>query len=635
MQLSINHSFKLFILLLCALWAGSAVGQDKKAYKYFEKAKEYLREEDEGSALKELAKAVERSPEFTEAWVVLADIHYRNQRIDDAVVAYESAIRTGKRSDYVYFRLGCALHESSRFNDALVALDAYVKSPGAREAYTREAFKRMAQCEFALASMADPADYNPRNLGAGVNSEDWEYFPALTANGERLVFTRRSTEKPKKDEDFWFSMKEGANWGPALPLPGQLNSAGNEGALTLSSNGRILIFAACQRPDGYGSCDLYISFNRGDNLWSAPRNLGPAVNTRAWESQPTLSADGKILVFVRGPNHTAENLELMQARILDDGSLEAAVPLAGAVNTPFQEDSPFLHYDNQTLYFSSNGHLGIGGKDFFMSKKNPDGSWGKPVNLGWPINTPGDEFSLIVGPDGKTGYFASTDFEGNLGHMDLYAFDLPEAVQAQEVAYVEGTITDAKTGLPLRTNLTFTDLKTGDVVLTTTSDGKGYYFGVLPGNTDYALTIEQEGYLFFSANFALSLETAEKAYQLNAPLQPLETGRTLALQNIFFAYDSDVLEPTSFPELKKVVALLTTNPEIRVEIGGHTDSDGDAAYNEKLSQRRANSVKQYLVDQGISSSRLTTKGYGESLPVASNETEEGKRKNRRTELRVL
>lgn len=636
--LPLIHLSTWYRLIFLGIWMVlipfQVAGQDKKSYKCFEEAKILYRDGETNKALKELQEAVERSPEFTEAWVLMADIRLAEKQTEEAIAAYRSALGQGQRADYVYFRLGIALHQTSRFKEAIAAFEAYIQSPQARDAYMREASSRMASCAFAIESMANPADYNPENMGPEVNSTDWEYFPALTANGNRLVFTRRSSEGRKRDEDFWFSTRAGEGWTKAEPLRGALNSEGNEGALTLSADGRMLIFAACQRPDGYGSCDLFVSFNRGNNTWTAPRNLGPAINTGIWESQPTLSPDGKTLVFVRGPDQTAENLDIYYSTLSEDGRWSRAAPLPGEVNTRFQEDSPFLHFDGNSLYFSSNGHLGIGQKDFFVSKKQENGEWGKPKNLGWPINTPGDEFSLIVGPDGKTGFFASDQFEGNLGHLDLYSFQLPPEVQAEEVAYLEGMVTDAGSGSPLPATLYVVDLATGSTVLETRTDRNGYYFAVLSGNKDYALNIEEPGYLFFSENFALTDETAEKAYQLNAALQPLEVGRTLALQNIFFDYDSDRLKPTSFAELNRVVDLLRSNPRLKVEIGGHTDARGDDAYNLKLSERRAKSVRNYLIEQGIAPERLASKGYGESQPVADNDTEEGMRRNRRTELRI-
>ncbi|MDX5446988.1 MAG: OmpA family protein, partial [Bacteroidota bacterium] len=317
-----------------------------------------------------------------------------------------------------------------------------------------------------------------------------------------------------------------------------------------------------------------------------------------------------------------------------DGYWKKAQRLPGKVNTPFKEESPFIHFDGRSLYFGSDGHPGMGGSDLFVSRKQEDGTWGEPENLGYPINTPKSEFSLIVDPDGRTGYFAS-DRDGEKGYMDLFMFELPLSVRATPVAWVKGVITDRKTGKPLKAELQFLDLANGDLFTKTESDVNGVYFAVLPVDADYALNISKPGYLFHSENFSLIQQPENRAFPLDVKLSPIQKDVKVKLNNVFFATDSYELRPESKVELNKVVEFLDLNPNVIVEVQGHTDNEGSSAYNLQLSKKRAASVVDYLKSQGIASARMKSAGFGDTQPVATNETEEGRQANRRTEMKII
>ena len=384
-----------------------------------------------------------------------------------------------------------------------------------------------------------------------------------------------------------------------------------------------------------GSCDIYASFLQKDGSWSEAVNLGPKINSVMWESQPSISSDGKTLYFVRGRSGNSQNIDIYYSTLDDQGRFSEAQPIKGKVNTPAQEQSPYIHFDNQHLYFSSNGHPGMGGQDFFVSERQPDGSWGEPKNLGYPINTPKEEFSLIVAPDGKTGYFSSDGLSDNIGSTDLYSFTLPEESQARQIAYIEGVVSNQKTKEKLDAHLIFSRLDSNTIALEENTKGDGYYFTVLPSGIDYALTIEKPGFLFYSKNFSLSQVNADKAYRLDVELIPIEADKRVKLENVFFAYDSYKILPTSYPELDQIVNFLKDNPTVKVRLEGHTDNQGGAAYNKTLSLNRAKAVVSYLKEKGIESSRMEADGFGAEKPVASNDTEEGRALNRRTELVII
>jgi outer membrane protein OmpA-like peptidoglycan-associated protein len=293
-----------------------------------------------------------------------------------------------------------------------------------------------------------------------------------------------------------------------------------------------------------------------------------------------------------------------------------------------------MHADNQTLYFTSNGHLGYGGDDLFLVKKGPKGSWSKPINLGYPINTIENEGSLVVAADGKTAFYAS-DRSDSHGGLDIYTFELRKDIRPAKTLWVKGKVFDKKTSKGLPSAVELTDLSTREVLSKVQTDETGNYLITLPVGKDYAFNVNRRGYLFFSENFPLSQKDPDSTYNIDIPLQPIEPNAVIVLKNIFFDSKMFELKPESTTELDKVVQLLKDNPTLKIEISGHTDNVGKADDNLKLSDNRAQSVVKYLITKGIKPERLLFKGYGASKPVAPNTSEEGRAKNRRTELKVI
>lgn len=366
-------------------------------------------------------------------------------------------------------------------------------------------------------------------------------------------------------------------------------------------------------------------------------NLGERINSYYWESQPSLAADGRTLYFVRGKS-TARGIreqDIWVSHLSVDGVWQKPRKIEGEVNTAFEEESVMIHPDGETLYFSSNGHPGMGGLDIYMSKKRADGSWGKPVNLGYPINTHGNENSLLVSASGELAYFAS-DRDGGAGGLDLYRFIMPEAARPNVVTFAKGVVFDALSYKKLEASFEMIDLETGNVVSSSMSNPKsGEFLVSLPVDHDYALNVSREGYLFYSANFSLKdVDTAEP-YALEVPLEKIKPGGKGVLNNIFFDTDSYALKAESKVELEKLVEFMTLNRHTRIEIGGHTDNVGSETANQALSENRAKSVVSYLVENGVEAWRLSAKGYGESQFISTNDTDEGRSKNRRTEFMII
>jgi outer membrane protein OmpA-like peptidoglycan-associated protein len=407
----------------------------------------------------------------------------------------------------------------------------------------------------------------------------------------------------------------------------------NEGAQNISQDGQWLIFTGCNFPNGFGSCDLYISY-LDKNGWSTPENLGRTINTEFWESAPSLSPDKRDLYFASNRPGGYGGNDIYVSHYLANGRWSQPENLGPEINTIGDESTPFIHADNQSLYFTSSGHLGYGNNDLFVSRKDSNGKWGRPENLGYPINTIEDEGSMVISADGKTAYYAS-DRADSRGKLDLYTFQLRDDIKPARTLWIKGKVFDIKTRKGLPSAVELTELQTGQVISKVQTDETGNYFITLPVGKDYAFNVNRKGYLFFSENFPLSQKQPDSTYNIDIPLQPIEANAMVILKNIFFDVNKYNLKSESQAELDQVVQLMKENSTLKIEISGHTDNIGKPIDNLKLSGNRAKSVVSYLAAKGIDAKRLLFTGNGDTKPIADNKTEEGRAKNRRTELKVV
>jgi len=384
-----------------------------------------------------------------------------------------------------------------------------------------------------------------------------------------------------------------------------------------------------------GSCDIYQAFRKG-NKWGMPRNLGGPVNSSKWESQPSISADGKTLYFVSNRSGGSGGMDIWVTQLAPNNEWTIPRNLGDKINTPFSEETPFIHPDGKTLYFTSDGHVGMGEKDIYVTRKDADGTWSEPKNLGYPINTWNDEQGLFVAASGENAYFSS-DRKGGYGKLDLYSFKLYEEARPTRVTYVKGKVKDKETGKPLGAKFELIDLATSEVVIESSSDQiDGKFLVTLPVDHEYALNVSLDEYLFYSEHFSLPKEQdITKPYRMDVDLQPIKFGEKVVLKNIFFETASFDLLPESTVELDKLVAFMNNNASIHIEIGGHTDNVGKPEDNQLLSENRSKSVRQYLIDHAIPEGRIQYKGYAERQPIDTNETPEGRANNRRTEFKVV
>ena len=492
-------------------------------------------------------------------------------------------------------------------------------------------------------------------MGPNVNTERPEYFPSLTADDQTLLFTRDVIDANAvgagHQEDIWFSQKNGDQWDLSNPISNSVNSIYNEGAPTFSADGKYVIFVGCEfgeRGDfeygegrtGKGSCDLFASEKEGSN-WSKPFNMGAPINTGNWESQPSFSSDGKTLYFIRGmvrykQRRNPGEQDIYMTQIQDDGTWSLPKKLSDKINTPGREESVQIHPDGQTLYFSSDGHPGMGSLDIYLSRLDEAGEWSKPENMGYPINTFKEENSTLVSSSGEFAYFASNR-DGGEGSLDLYSFVMPESKRPIKTTFMKGKVYDVETKEPLAADFQLIDLKTGVMSKRAVANrGNGEFIVALPINKDFALIAEHDGYFFYSENYSIGkLVKNEDGFFIDVPMRPIKKGAPFVLENIFFDSDKSTLKPESVTELNKLLGILNKNEALRIELGGHTDSDGNDEHNLQLSDNRAKSVVDWLIEKGVDKAKLQFKGYGESKPRVENDTPQNKALNRRTEVIIL
>lgn len=644
MKLLRNIILPLLLLACVPVAAQQYTTDNKKAIKLFERGQSALYQSNGSEAVRLFEQALQEDPRFVECHIMLAEWLLDSRDSAQAKQHYYAAVEA-QPAFYTpaWLQIGGIELDEGNYDKAIAAYESFLRLDTKNRDRHPAAEKGIACARFRQEAVAHPVDFNPQNLGAAVNSANDEYLPALTVDGQTLIFTRRmprkasTTANTPEEEDFYLCQRKGNGpWSAARRMDEPVNSNDNEGAQCISQDGRIMFFTACDRPDGGGRCDLYMCIRRGDQ-WGRPRNLGAQVNSGAWESQPSFSIDGKTLYFVSDRKGGYGGMDIWKTTF-DGRGWTAPENLGPSVNTAGNEMTPFIHYDDQTLYFASDGHVGMGGMDLFVCRRQADGSWGVAENLGYPINTAGDETGLIVSADASTAYYSSSR-PGGYGKQDLYSFALPQPVRPVLTVCMKGGVSDAKSGAKVAADIQIIDLATGDVVANTSSDAKsGSYLVSLPARRDYAVHVSADGYLFYSDQRSVGEEGAAGQFgimEVDIALHPIEAGERIALRNVFFATGMYELLDASQTELDKVVGLLSKNASLRIEIGGHTDNVGRPADNQALSEQRAKAVYDYLVAHGIGASRLSYKGYGESQPVAPNDSEEGRSQNRRTEMKIL
>ena len=528
----------------------------KKAVKAYESAQSAYAERDYRKALEQLQKALEKDADYADAWLLQGEIGMETRDYDKALEGYERSLQL----DPMLFppaalTLARLYDQKMRYADEIKMLEWFQYTAPGNKANDEKAAKMLANARFRHDAVMHPVDFNPVNLGEGINTVNDEYINALELSGTELLLTRRYAAEgvAYQQEGLFMAHAAEGRWYPASQLHLHPDLDDKMGAAFLSYKGDELFFTVCGADRHRQGCDLYTAIRKNDQAsWQEIHSL--EINDPAWDSQPSLTLDGKELFFASRRNG---NADLYHCYRDDNGHWSEPESLGPVINTKGTEMAPFIHPDGKTLYFSSDTHTGMGGYDLCVSRRNEQGEWSEPINLGYPINTPGDEINFIVAADGHTALISSIR-EGGYGGYDIYAFQLKEE-----------------------------DLKPEPVNV-----------------YDYVA-------------------------------EDLQSGVVVQLVNIRFEFGSAALTADSEEGVAMLASFLKSHPDIHVELGGHTDNVGTDAYNMKLSQERADVVRQALVAKGIAESRLKAQGYGSTRPLYPNDTDEHRAMNRRTEMTVL
>ncbi|MBS1653180.1 MAG: OmpA family protein [Bacteroidetes bacterium] len=576
-----------------------------------------------------------------------------------------------KVEDDVEFYYAWALHLNSQWDDAITHYKAHLsKLQGKKAAFDIDDInKKIQECENGKKFSATPERVFVDNLGPNINSSYPDYGPAITADEETIMFTSRrdNTTGGKKDEgdnkyfeDIYTSTKINGKWQPAKQISKNINTETHDAVAGLSPDGGKMYVYRDMAKDGG---DLYETTLFGAD-WEVPVKLNKNINTKYHENTVSLSYDGRQLYFVSNKESGLGNGDIYMCELDVKGNWGPSKNLGAVINTKYAEDGVYMHPDGKTMYFSSKGHNSMGGYDIFKSIFE-NGKWSEPVNLGYPINGPDDDVYFVVAGSGNRGYFASAKKDG-YGDQDIYKITFlgPEKqpllstqdqllavianpisnlkvenaveVKMAKVTILKGIITDAKNNQPLEASIELIDNEKNQTLATFKSNSNtGKYLVTLPSGKNYGIAVKRDGYLFHSENFNLPEGADFQEYNKDVALKKIEIGSTIILKNIFFDFDKATIRPESANELERLIKLLNDNPTIKIELSSHTDSKGSDEYNLKLSDSRSKSVVDYLITKGINATRLVAKGYGETKPIDTNDTDEGRQNNRRTEFKIL
>lgn len=656
----------------------------KTAKKAFEAGEEFFKQYQFDKAEVEFDKAYAFNPNYSKLNYYLGmcvlNSSYKFKALNYFKKAYELNPNVAPEINLL---IGIGYHINGDWDNGIKHYEYHKKVLNPKNTDTLEYInKKISECKTGKDLVAKPKRVWVDNLGKNVNTEYPEYGPFISADESVIIYTgrRSDTRGGKKDEgdgkffeDIYLSKRNPNNgeWEKAINIGENINTENHDAPSGLSPDGKLLyIFYGWK-----GGGDIYQSKLK-DGQYGKPEKLSSNVSSKYYESSASVSFDGKELYFAseRPGGFGGEDIYVSR---WDEKKKEwgPAENLGANINTKYRETGVFLHPDGETMYFSSQGHSTMGGFDIFMSKRDEKGVWGAPVNIGYPINSPDDDVFFVVSGSGRYGYYSSFRQDG-YGEKDLYRITFlgPEKppipstednliaslvnpvreiviepkveVSTVNLAILKGIIRDARTLQPLEAKLELIDNDKNELVTTLTSDSKsGAYLVTIPAGKNYGISVKAEGYLFHSENVDIPKASGYKEYEKNVDLKKVEVGQTIVLRNIFFDYDKATLRDASRNELERLIKLLNENPTLRIEISGHTDTQGDATYNQKLSENRAKAVVEYLVRAGISASRLEYKGYGESKTQISEadilkmktktEREDAHQQNRRTEFKIL
>jgi outer membrane protein OmpA-like peptidoglycan-associated protein len=615
---------------------------DGRAIKLYQEAESLTASRQYDEAIAKYQAAIAREGSFLEAYVKAAQLMITQGRLADAekmALTGQSRLQ-GKNASArnvaefgwlftnLYLKQGKFAEAFRQFQEVDPVMDPATK----KSIYYVQVKQQM---DFLSTQLGEVRSIEKERLKSPLNEFNLQYFPVLTADGEQILFTKRDGTGNFDKEDIFTAFSDGADgWTPPQSLAQTINSQYNEGTCSVTADGNILIYTSCDAPDSHGSCDLYIAY-KVNGTWERPINMGPKVNSRSWDSQPSLSADGRILFFSSNRRGGFGGNDIWYSVRQNDGSWAEAKNLGETVNTPKDEISPFMFFNNEILFFASDGHQGFGGMDIFLSRVK-NGEFQKPENLGLPINDHLEQVALFI--TAKKDYAYYTELSTSQAQNDrslLYRFKFPQEIYLGENLMVtQGKVLNAKTGMPVDATLSLVSLANDSTLYQFQSDGKtGDFMMLYPENVVSGLYVEKKGFL--PKIYNVERDKIQNVKDLKVELTPVGSGEEFVFENVFFEFDKYDLKPESKTSLNRLLKFLTENPNVNILISGHTDNVGSASYNQGLSLQRAKSVQTFLVDAGLHPGRVMVEGKGDKEPMVPNSSPQNQALNRRITIRVL
>ena len=635
--------------------------ENKKAEKQYSKAIAEYKSRNFGGTIKMLKDIIEEEPDFIDAYYLLGMIYVDKSRLNaEAAEKYLSKVieLCPNYNPYAYFYLGKICLDNDKYDSAAKYMGEFMKSSDlikTEKEYEKvklekdysEAENIFNYSKFCNKIYKNPVPFDPKPV-VGICTKEDEYLPIISPDDEMALFTRRVKQAPGKDdmfqrtsdkEIFMYSTKEGANFSKGESMPYPFNQNQNEGGATLTLDNKHLYYTVCKYTKGntYYNCDIYTSDFSGGG-WSEIKSIGANVNqSDTWETQPSVSADGNSLYFISDRKGGYGGYDIYKTTKSSTGEWGKPVNMGKVINTEGNEKTPFIHSDSQTLYFSSSGynedgidhygHQGLGGYDIFYSRADSAGNWAKPTNIGFPINTTNDETGFFVSTDGHYGFFTSNKLSG-MGGWDVFYFELYNEARPEKVMIVKGDVKNETTKEMVEAKVELKNASTKKITEIPVDTETGKFVTIVPQKFDYILTVKKEGFAYETKFIAASEPESQRS--INLEVKPIELGASYKLNDIYFGTNSYELSFKSKEIIESFIEFLKDNPKIKAEIQGHTDDVGNDKSNLVLSENRARSVLDFIVQQGVASERLTYKGYGKTKPIASNSNDEGRAKNRRT-----
>ena len=623
--------------------------RSSRSDKIYNKGIKAFSQREYSEAITQMNQVIDVEPGYVDAYYVLGLIYIKDSRLN-LKAARENFLEVidlcPEYDVYTYYHLARIAYGSREYDSAcsyitrfLEDVDKIKSDDDYNEAVSIEEFSK-----FYIDLLKNPVPFNPKPV-AGISTEYDEYLPIISPDNSMALFTRKIKIPPRKDdltpqtiykEKFMYSFRVGENFVRGDFMPPPFNQNDNEGGATLAINNKLLYYTLCKytKDRRYYNCDICYS-KKENGIWTSIESLPEEINfPNSWESQPSITSDGNTLYFVSDREGGLGGYDIYKVIKDDNGDWQAPQNMGPGINTPGNEKSPFIHTDSQTLYFSSDGLMGLGGYDIFLAKLDTNGIWSKPKNIGYPINSYDDDVGFFVSTDGQYGYFASNKYDG-VGGWDLYSFELYEEARPEKVLFLKGIVSDFSNEGFKNAHIELRDAETKKITNIKVDSVTGEYAAAVVFRNDYIMTVKKKGYVQETKYISKINPRFSKPLDMFVDLKPIEVGMSYRLNDVYFDFNSVELKTESKAVILEFYDFLNDNTSLRISIEGHTDNVGNAEDNQKLSEARAKSVYEYLVQLGINPNRLDYKGLGESQPIESNTSEEGRARNRRTEFVVI